>query len=418
MRKILCVSQLFPPSPSTRAVQTHRVLSGLHAHGYWPVVYCEETRANFDPAVPDRSNLDYAVRPSSSLWRFELFRKIMYHLPMLGVELLGVPRWSFPCWNAGVCCRGLFMRRERFDLILTISTPVADHLTGYLLKKRLAIPWAAFFSDPWIASPAMHEVARRYLGIHRAVKKKIFDNADLLIFVTDETRDRELEGFSSQHREKSCVIPHGFYPRFAEVVPLAPAADSQKTLFRYIGMFTPPRTPEPIMAGIAAAKRQQPDIERHFQFELIGRPYAGMTELKNKYMLGTELLEIPAVRYSESLGYMKGADVLVHVDGAGETNLFLASKLVEYIGAGKPILGITLETGTAAALIRDARGFVASRDCAEAIGACIRDVVQKKLNRQLDEHTPTEQLTACYHTTQIAQRYASAFDQILRLQPQ
>ncbi|GMA50015.1 hypothetical protein GCM10025857_13720 [Alicyclobacillus contaminans] len=56
------------------------------------------------------------------------------------------------------------------------------------------------------------------------------------------------------------------------------------------------------------------------------------------------------VTYFESLNLMTKSDVLLLIDAPSKTgiNPFLASKLVDYLGAGKRILGITDEKGTAA----------------------------------------------------------------------
>ena len=60
---------------------------------------------------------------------------------------------------------------------------------------------------------------------------------------------------------------------------------------------------------------------------------------------------LPRVGYLQSLALAKSADLLLNIDAPAATSVFLPSKLIDYIGAGRPIFGIT-PAGTAARLIQ------------------------------------------------------------------
>jgi hypothetical protein len=60
------------------------------------------------------------------------------------------------------------------------------------------------------------------------------------------------------------------------------------------------------------------------------------------------------VSYLESLKYMVKSDLLLLIDAPSEEeNLFFPSKLADYIGSGRPILGITPKRGASADILRD-----------------------------------------------------------------
>jgi hypothetical protein len=67
---------------------------------------------------------------------------------------------------------------------------------------------------------------------------------------------------------------------------------------------------------------------------------------------------LPKVSYLQSLALAKSADLLLNIDAPATTSVFLPSKLIDYIGAGQPIFGIT-PAGTAAKLILSVGGWVA-----------------------------------------------------------
>ena len=66
----------------------------------------------------------------------------------------------------------------------------------------------------------------------------------------------------------------------------------------------------------------------------------------------------PPVSYQESCSLSAAADGLLMIDAPAARSVFLPSKLIEYVGAGRPILGLT-PPGAAANLIRELGGWVA-----------------------------------------------------------
>jgi glycosyltransferase involved in cell wall biosynthesis len=88
-----------------------------------------------------------------------------------------------------------------------------------------------------------------------------------------------------------------------------------------------------------------------------------------------ELVALKArVGYLESLSLMSSASGLMVIDAVVPENtksVFLPSKLIEYIGAGRPIIGLT-PPGTAADLIQKLGGWVADPAKADQIAKVMR----------------------------------------------
>ncbi|MFC1576900.1 hypothetical protein ACFL3N_01025 [Candidatus Omnitrophota bacterium] len=343
--------------------------------------------------------------------KYKIYQKIVTALPMLQIpDRFGMPSWSFLSWNLGICLKSIFSGRRSFDLIFSVSEPVSDHITGLLLKMRTKLPWVAFFSDPWVNNPEAG--GHPYLGlqVHKFLQKRVIENADFLIFVTKETRDFVLGQYPSDHLNKCFVIPHSFYPDIDSISPGRPLKDTGRVLFRHIGISTSARTPKPLMAGISIAKKKIRNIESHFQFEFIGRSCFCIRQLRKKYDIGKELIEIPSVNYLESLRRMKGADVLINLDMDSKVNLSLQSKLVEYVGARRPIFGITPKDGASADLIRETNGFLASPDRPEEIADCIIEIVKKKQKGELALHVPGDIIVDRYNVKNEIKEYAKVFE--------
>ena len=98
----------------------------------------------------------------------------------------------------------------------------------------------------------------------------------------------------------------------------------------------------------------------------------------------SDLVEVrEGVDYLGSLREMSEADVLVLVEAPAETNLFLPSKLVDYLGAGPPVLAITPSRGPAARLLTDPVDRVMAPENTEGIAAALLDYIRRFRNGEL-----------------------------------
>lgn len=394
---------------------SNRLVSSFSNLGFEPTVYTEDLSKTKDKLEywASMENLKYEVVSFPSFYlKSKIFRKIVRLFPIFNFDISNMPTpSSFPFWNLPLCFKFYFNRaliQNKFDFIFSISTPVSDHISGLFLKKLTKLPWISYFSDPWLRNPYRYGKVNK---VQKYFHKKVVEKSDALIYNTKEIRDLELE-FYPEYKEKSFVIPQSYYSGIDEIKENR-NLNSERTVFRYVGEFYGIRTPESLLSAISMAKKKEKGIEKCFQFEFIGRPFSKLNEMKQKYGITSEVIEMPLVSYLDSLSYMKGADVLVHMDANLEINYFIASKLVEYVGCKKPILGITSQTGTAADLIREANGFVVGHD-PEKIADAIINIVRMKRSNELVAHCPSEELRSRYSIETIAKKYAEIFLKNLR----
>jgi hypothetical protein len=111
---------------------------------------------------------------------------------------------------------------------------------------------------------------------------------------------------------------------------------------------------------------------KQFRIEFIGGTYRKVAELSPA--LRRVVTEVPSVDYLTSLQLMQTADILLVIDAPAELTVFLPSKLVDYVGTGKHIVGIT-PPGTSADLISRLGGKCVSPEDPEKIAAMLEEVV-------------------------------------------
>ena len=230
-------------------------------------------------------------------------------------------------------------------------------------------------------------------SINATLEQKVIESADLITVTSEETLRLIMGPYSAALRSKALVVPHAFdpllYPR-----PTSPAASAPEIVtLRYLGDFYGPRTPQPLIEALSVLNDRHPELATRLRVEVVGQVQRGMLNKELVDRLPSGLLSIrPRVGYVESLRLMRESDVLLVVDAPAALSVFLPSKLIDYIGARRPIVAIT-PPGAAARVAAQAEGWVASPDdpvaCAEAIAGAVQWAIANP-GRDVPDHDAYE----------------------------
>ncbi len=373
--RLLALSFYYPPANNPRAVQVDRLLRHVHLPTTLICAAYNERNDRMDHArnsetatfVEDCVRVPYI----ETAWQ-RITDRISHRFDLV---LVNKRPDKFVNWKPAVVKAAGQLMRERVDkpnVLVTFGSPMSDHVIGLELKKRFGLPWLAHFSDPWVDN-----IFKNFDWLTRSVnvslEKKVVQTADRLIFTSDETLDLVMAKYPSGYRLKARVLPHAFEPQTD--VGAATREQSPNIVIRYIGDMYGQRTPRPLFTALKKILALEPDLLKDVSFEFVG----SMHDLKLDEMGLSELPYglvgfRPTVSYAESLTLMGSADGLLVIDAPADTSVFLPSKLIDYIGAGKPILGIT-PPGTAAKLITELGGWVSDPSNVESTQKALTDFV-------------------------------------------
>ncbi|MGB8506827.1 MAG: hypothetical protein WCD76_00345 [Pyrinomonadaceae bacterium] len=364
--KLLAVSFAFPPLAYPRSIQVARLVKYLRL----PValVCADELDARRDPTLePDAEAALAAVLrvpfSVSKIGRYANAAAHRFHRPLWN-------RWNrapdqYRAWLPRALAAierltrdGAFMP----DAIATFSQPVVDHLIGLELKKRYQLPWLAHFSDPWVDNPfyAYDEATRR---INETLERRVIEQADRLVFTSRETIDLVMSKYPPQWKRKTLVLPQAFD---TALYPPPSGKEGTRLTVRHLGNFYGQRTPAPLFRALRQLHTSDPSALRDVVFELVGIEDVDAVREAARDGLPEELISVgPHVGYRESLSLMSRADGLVVIDAPTDKSVFLPSKLIDYIGAGRPVLGLS-PPGAASALINRLGGWLADPSDTEA----------------------------------------------------
>ena len=351
--RILTISYCFPPVASPESFVTAKLMGAL---GETDVDVVSADPSLF-PGPPDHS-LDAYVAD-----RFRRIERIGVSWPVR--RLLRVPRLPlrpdrYVLLYRSALHQAMAMAPAGYDALVTRGQYHSAHLVGLALKRRFPrLPWIASFSDPWTggvyetwvpvlsAYSARHE--RQVLARADAV---ILPSQEMLDHVADRNRDIDV-------RTRAMVIPHSFDPVLHPTTSQR-LADQPRRIC-YFGSFYGPRSAEPLLVALDIVVEAA--TAPAFVVDIFGRnaEYLAAALVRHPRLEGLvrHRGELP---HTHALAEMGTADILLMVDAPmPPPSIFMASKLVDYIGAGRPILAVAPD-GAAASMVRELGGAVAPPD--------------------------------------------------------
>lgn len=345
MSKLIFLSWAFPPMLYPRAMQVGRLARYLGK----PVhIYCagQEGPDHPAPMPPDIS----VTRIADS--KFENMRERVFN--KLCPSFLRRPDKHL-WWVRRATSK--ILKHENLgpdDMLVTFSQPHSDHLAGLQIKKQTGVKWAAYFSDPFVDNPFDEHAKRKMI---QNMERDIVHHADRLLFSSQETIDLVMRKYPPEYREKACVLEHSYAEEHAQIKTLKPKTD--RILIRHLGNLYQERSPLPLLQVLEDINRETPELLEKVTFDFVG--HVQMREELEEILktLPEELITFQgSVPYERSLELMHEADLLLLIEAPFDNSPFLPSKLVEYIGASKPVIALTPE-GTGARVTRETGGFVA-----------------------------------------------------------
>lgn len=237
-----------------------------------------------------------------------------------------------------------------FDWIISSSHPFSGHLVGLLLKtKATNARWLVDISDPFALMKEPSPYNRLLYGwLSNWVEGRVVAGADAISVTTESTRKLYIDHFHLDARSVT-VIP----PLLSLPAAPAPTPCTDRTLrIVFVGtLYRRLRSPTFLLACAATLKRAYPDmpLEVHFYGALndCGDQLAAYTDIVAPFVFAHGLVDRVAVQQA-----MVDADVLVNIGNDSEAQL--ASKIVEYMAVGRPILNIiSIEKDTSVATLAD-----------------------------------------------------------------
>lgn len=347
--KILCVAFLAPPLHDAQSLSCLKTLKGLAEKNLEIKVisrFAENpgqlSLNNLIPCTVDFIRIPYKDHP---LW----VRRILYRLFPFFILTPDI----YKNWIKRVVPYASKLILEwKPDILYTRSQPFTDHLIGYELKKQFPdLPWIVYMSDPLVDNPYYYlNFIKFHRYYNRHIEKNVFESADEIHFVSEETKTAASKRYEPLISRKFLCIPHGYDPGLYGNNTPKPSKSPLKLV--YAGGFIAERNPMIFLKSLAKLNSEDITLPEKLKVEFIGKT-------QPKYILYIKKLGLDKIvhftqnqPFPDILKTICNADILLLIDADFKGyNIFFPSKLVDYLGSGRPIFGLTPDDSTSARIL-------------------------------------------------------------------
>ncbi|WP_103665792.1 glycosyltransferase family 4 protein [Gracilimonas amylolytica] len=423
MKNVLLLVYYFPPLGGSGVQRPLKFVKYLREFGWNPIVVCPEPGAY---PYSDHSLLDELTNIGVEVHR--VTAKTPFHLPFIKgrqadisekitelgrrlTRLLMYPDnkkgWIGPAVDKAI----ELSKEQRFDLIFSTAPPFSNHIAASEIKERLQIPLVLDYRDAWTNNHFMDDLFRWQKRIHSRLERDCLKNADQVI-VLDEFMGQSIKQAHPKIDPKTQVIAHGYDPDDFKgtneaTLPYKPG----KLNLLYSGLFYESNQPDILLRAIDALNEASAinmnDIHLHFQGGLTPR----INKLVNGLGLGNSVTDLGYVTHINAVSNLMKADALWMISNFDPVHKQVKSgKLFEYLGTGKPVLGLVHEGAELETLKSYGAGYTAPPDDLEAVKEALLSLYNDWKQKALKQ--PKKAYMEQFDRRKLTQSLSDVFDSL------
>ncbi len=242
------------------------------------------------------------------------------------------------------------IEKEKVDTVFISSPPHSSQLIGLELKKKYKIRWIADMRDPWTDIYYYHDLLHtKYAAKRDAVyERQVLENADEVISVSDPINKLFLAKSEKLLAKKFHVIPNGFDESdFQTEIQVS----KEEFVITYVGTIADNYSPGIAFKVIRKFIDEHPGLKVVLQ--MVGSSSSIIRKLVDENGLSSNSVFIEHVDHQSAVNFMQSAAILLlFIPEIAGSEGILTGKLFEYIGSGRPILGLGPLSGSAAAILK------------------------------------------------------------------
>jgi len=307
--------------------------------------------------------------------------------------------WLFPDamapWLPSAVRMGTRLVREKgVDCILTTCPAHTTTLIGLLIKKRTGVKWIADFRDQWVGNPNPHWKQRGFyqLWLAKHYERQVIKLADLIITTNDHATADFLNRYPDFPKEKFVTVFNGYDEEVFERLTREEREPNKRNLrIKYIGSIGFPRFSKTFAEALAELKLEKPEISEHLKVTIVGNIQRACADFIKESGANIDILYHQP--YETAIKEMFDSDVLVVFEHPSESRgTALVSKIFEYIGAGKFVLGVCPEGANSSFIKKHDLGIVVPFDDKNAIKEALVKIWEMWHQGELANHIPRSKI--------------------------
>lgn len=348
MRRLLIVAYYFPPMGLSGVQRVAKFARYLPAYGWQPTVLTVDPRGYFAYDETLLREVQAAgvtmlrtVSPDPTLL-FGRRRSVGLPAESARRRLTTLSQSLFiPDNKIGWFIPGLFRALRShgvrpYDVVFSTAPPYTAHLIGAAFHALSGVPLVVDFRDDWLGNPRHVYPTALHTQLHQLLERAVLRRAASVLTI----HERMAASFTSRHPDLSDrfeVISHGFDP--ADFQCGAPPSSVFEVL--YSGVFYDVQRPDVFLRGFARWLSREPEARRDARATFVGLYPDAHRGLITRLDLEEQVELTGYLDHTQAVARLRAASVLwMTVGERPGSEGIVTSKLFEYFGARKPILGL------------------------------------------------------------------------------
>ena len=352
LKRVLIITYYFPPRPNVASLRLKGLAKYLPEFGWEPVILTATL-----PNPPDKQFRVIQTHYPGDVSNV-LKKKLYLHGDRGFQEQIGVPlairEGKDPFTNKimmfikgiitypdeqkkwypfGVKAGHELLQKEKFNAIISSSSPVTTHLIARELKMKYNIPWIADLRDLWTQhSYYSYGVIRKWF--ERKLEFKTLTRTDFLVTVSNPLAKKLYE---IHHNKTIFVISNGFDPDEMISKPLI-----KKFTITYTGQLSHgKRDPEYLLSALHELILENIINPNDIKVRFFGICQYWLEQMIKKHCLNNIVKQYGVVSREFALKAQRESQILLLLRWNNErTQGVYTGKLFEYLAAKRPILAI------------------------------------------------------------------------------
>lgn len=405
MSRVLVVARGFPPHSDPTSYRWLQFSTGLARLGWDVEVLTAESTPRFeyfDPALAARVPPEVVIHRAHAgvyqprIWRSRLARTAAAPRPAGAngsgggrqgafsprsllreiddrLHELKIPDPTFEWILPGVLLGSRVLARRRFDLIVSSAAPFSSHVVAHRLQQWSRLPWIADFSDPFADNPFVRRSPWRR-RVDRGLEDSWFRAMAGAIVPVPEMKALFLREHPGMAPGSVHVIPYGFEQELYEKAE--PARFEGFTIVHTGTFYRDMRDPGPFLHALAAVR----DLPIRVIHAGVLQPE--WVELLERLGISDRFEVLGLLPREAIVPLQLGSSCLLLIGNRG--GLQLPGKLLDYLGAQRPILALRNDAHDIAAelVATHGAGPVVPNET-EAIASALRALFEQWLDGSL-----------------------------------
>ncbi|MEW6652317.1 MAG: glycosyltransferase [Bacteroidota bacterium] len=302
--------------------------------------------------------------------------------------------------------------KEKFDIIYVSVPPYSQYLTAVNLKKEFDIPLFVDYRDLWYDNHYAFYVTPYHRYKHKKLEYNALHNTTKVVAINRRIKEKILLTYPFLDYEDVIILPHGFDPEdFTQTEVIKRTSGKMK--LTYSGIFYENITPEFLLRAFKELSIEKPQIASQIELEFIGHLREENKKLIMELNLSEFVKEHGYLEHSEVVKYLVSTDVLwMMVGNIPNADTISTSKLFEYFGTRKPILGCVPDGAARNALTEYGASFLTYPDYVKDIKDTLVEIYNLFKNKNLP--VPTENFVLKHDRLFLTEQLIREFQFYLR----